>query len=251
MDAKIVRSDERPAQGIRMNGVIRKITRRLKAVVSRGLIERPEVSCATERFGSDYGGWEVAVEHIGAGSVVHSFGVGEDASFDTALIARFGLTIHAFDPTPRSIAWVAAQGFTHRFVMHAYGIAAFDGEVSFNPPENPEHVSHTLLDRPATRARAITVPVKRLRNIMPSLGHDRIDIIKMDVEGAEYDVIKDIEASDIRPRQVRVEFHHRFPGVGVRKTRAAIARLRSMGSRLFSVSAGQEEFCFIRHARPE
>jgi len=216
--------------------------------VGKQLPVKPDVVCAKERFGSDYGGWDVVTTSIDAHSIVYSFGVGEDASFDTALIEKFNLTIHAFDPTPKSIEWVKRQGFSDRFVMHDYGIAAFDGDVSFNPPENPEHVSHTLLDRPSTKAKAISVPVKRLSTIMKELGHDRIDVLKMDIEGAEYDVIKDISESGIRPRQILVEFHHRFPGVGIKRSREAIDRLRSMGYQLFSVSATSEDFCFIQNS---
>lgn len=112
--------------------------------------------------------------------------------------------------------------------------------------KNPNHFSHTLLDRPATKAQAISVPVKRLSTIMKELGHNQIDILKMDIEGAEYDVINDISKSDIRPQQILVEFHHRFPGIGLKKTKEAIERLTFMGYRLFSVSATNENFCFIQ-----
>lgn len=80
---------------------------------------------------------------------------------------------------------------------------------------------------------------------MRELGHTHIDIIKMDIEGAEYDVIKDIHNSDIRPKQILVEFHHRFPGVGIKKTKEAIDSLRSIGYKMFSISDTNEEFCFV------
>jgi FkbM family methyltransferase len=208
----------------------------------------PDLICDKERFGSDYGGWNVVTTRIDTHSIVYSFGVGEDASFDTALIEKFDLTLHAFDPTPKSIDWVNRQGFSNHFVMHNYGIATFDGEAFFNPPENPDHISHTLLDRSSTKANAISVPVKKLSTIMKELGHDQIDILKMDIEGAEYEVIKDISKSGIRPRQILVEFHHRFPGVGIKRSNEAIDRLRSMGYQLFSVSATNEEFCFIQNS---
>lgn len=222
----------------------------VKTVVgkNRKLRVKPDITCRAERFGSDYGGWEVVTAGIDSRSVVYSFGVGEDASFDTALIEKFGLTVHAFDPTPKSLAWVAQQRLPDRFVMHGYGLAAFDGNVSFNPPENAAHVSHTLLERPATKARAISVPVRKLGTIMQELGHNHLDILKMDIEGAEYDVIADIVASGIRPRQILVEFHHRFPGVGVERSYEAIEKLRTMGYQLFSASVTGEEFSFIRNS---
>lgn len=229
-----------------MKSIVRRVKTLVKATLGREIIVRPDANLKKQRFGSEYGGWEVATGNIDSNSIVYSFGVGEDASFDMALIEKYNLTVHAFDPTPKSIEWVRTQGLSKRFVMHEYGVAAFDGNVSFNPPENPEHVSHTLLERPSTKDKAISVPVKRLSTIMKELGHSRIDILKMDIEGAEYDVIEDIRKSDMRPQQFLVEFHHRFPGVGVNKTREAIERLRSMGYRLFAVSDTNEEFSFIK-----
>lgn len=229
-----------------MFGIATKVIRTFEVIRGKDVYAKPDTACKMERLGSAYGGWEIVPGQIKRDVIVYSFGVGEDATFDIALIEKFGVTVHAFDPTPRSIEWVKKQNFPDRFVMHGYGVAGFDGMASFNPPENPEHVSHTLLDRPSTQTRAISVLVKKLGTIMKELGHDRIDVLKMDIEGAEYDVIQDLSRTNIRPDLVLVEFHHRFPGVGTKKTRKAIATIRSMGYGLFSVSAGNEDFCFIR-----
>ena len=78
------------------------------------------------------------------------------------------------------------------------------------------------------------------------MGHAHLDIIKMDIEGAEYEVISDIYESEIRPEQILVEFHHRFPGVGIIKTSEALDILKAMGYQQFSVSPTKEEYCFIR-----
>lgn len=232
-----------------MRQIARKIKTLAMAAIGRGLNEKPDLKCATVRIGSGYGGWNVISENIRPECVVYSFGVGEDASFDVGMIQKFGVKIHAFDPTPKSIEWVKRQGFPTAFVMHEYGIASFDGTVRFNPPEKADQVSHTLLDKPSTEARAIVVPVKKLTTIMKELGHDKIDILKMDIEGAEYDVLEDLLKSEIRPAQLLVEFHHRFPNVGVEKSKAAISRLRSSGYRLVSVSSTNEEFGFLYSPR--
>lgn len=229
-----------------MKNFLRRLKILMKVLLGKDILVRPDLQCQTERFGSEYGGWDLVTAGLNVDSVIYSFGVGQDISFDMALIKRFGHAIHAFDPTPKSIDWVKSQNVGEKFILHEYGLAGIDGELTFNPPENPDHVSYTLLDRESTRANAISVSVKRLATVMSELGHSHIDLLKMDIEGAEYDVIDDLLTTGIRPNQLLVEFHHRFPGVGLEKTRQAIDKLRLMDYVLFSVSQSNEEYCFIQ-----
>jgi FkbM family methyltransferase len=180
---------------------------------------------------------------------VYSFGVGEEISFDRELIHRFGVTVHAFDPTPRSIQWVQTQTVPNHFVFHPYGVAAQDGLRQFIPPRNQQHVSHSVLKRDSPW-EAIEVPVQRLSTILRILDHTRIDVLKMDVEGAEYEVITDLLDSGIMVAQLLVEFHHRWPEVGISKTKHAIRQLNDAGYRIFSVSASGEEYGFLKTSAP-
>jgi len=228
-----------------MIGIYRKIKRLIKILLGRDFFIKTDYQCNYKRFGSQYGGWDIVTDPLDNNSIIYSFGVGEDASFDIALINELGATIHAFDPTPKSIKWVKDQNFNEFFVMHEYGIADFNGNISFSPPENSNHVSHTILERVATKDQAIEVPVKKIKTIMEELQHSKIDVLKMDIEGAEYSVIRDMESMNIRPKQLLVEFHHRFPNVGIGETKAAIGILKKMGYGLFSASRSGEEYCFI------
>jgi FkbM family methyltransferase len=189
--------------------------------------------------------WCVCPRDLSASSIVYSFGVGEDISFDLALIERYGLRVDAFDPTARSIEWLRNQTVPREFSFHAYGIADFDGNCLFLPPENPAHVSHTIVARESSRP-AIEVPVHRLGTVMKILGHQQISLLKMDIEGAEYGVVADMLACGIPVKQLLVEFHHRWPHIGVEKTKQAIRALNEAGYRIFSVSPSGEEYSFQR-----
>jgi len=202
-----------------------------------------QIKCQRIKLGKEGACWCVCPEGLRASSVVYSFGVGEDISFDLALIERFGLQVHAFDPTPRSIEWLQTQTVPREFVFHAYGVADFDGTCAFLPPENPAHVSHTIVKRDSWRP-AIEVPVRRLGTIMKMVGHEQIDLLKMDIEGAEYVVLEDMLACGIPVKQLLVEFHHRWPQLGTEKTKQAIRALNTAGYRIFSVSPGGEEYGF-------
>jgi hypothetical protein len=46
--------------------------------------------------------------------------------------------------------------------------------------------------------------------------------------------------------QVLIEFHHRWPELGVEKTRTAIRQLNDAGYRIFHVSPSGEEYSFLK-----
>ncbi|MBN1680151.1 MAG: FkbM family methyltransferase [Anaerolineae bacterium] len=217
---------------------------RLKRVTRRGY--RVTAHYPVERHGSDYGGWTICPEGLSPQSIVYSFGVGEDISFDLSLIERYGVQVYAFDPTPRSIDWVNVQTLPPQFHFSPYGIADRNGTARFYPPENPAHVSHTVLFRDTTAENVIDVPMKTLDTIAAELQHSHIDILKMDIEGAEYAVIPSIVNSRATINQILVEFHHRFDGITPRQTRNAVVMLRKNGYDLFHVSETEEEFAFIK-----
>ena len=216
----------------------------LKSFVGKDLFIPTDVNYKHERFGSAYGGWDIVVDNLNSNSVVYSFGIGEDISFEQALVERFGLEVHAFDPTPKALDWVLKQTLPPEITVHEYGLAHFDGELLFNPPVDPTHVSYTIVEKPVSASSALVLPVKKLKTIFADLNHTNIDILKMDIEGAEYQVIENIAASSIRPYQVLVEFHHRCPQIGIQQTKKSIKLLKSLGYRLFSISETGVEFGF-------
>lgn len=227
-----------------MKSLIKIIIRWIKVVIGKDLMVIRDLKCHKVKIGSQYGGWVVNDLILHKNSIVYSFGVGTDISFDLGLIERFDLTVFGFDPTSQSIAWVKQQQLPSNFKLQEYGVSDFDGFAKFFSPENPNHISHSLLPR-VSKGKTIDVPFKKLKTIMVELGHAHIDVLKLDIEGSEYDVIEDVKANNIRPTQFLVEFHHRFPGIGVKKTKQAIQLIRSMGYRLFHVSSSGEEYSFL------
>lgn len=219
-------------------------------VLGRRLSGEPDLVCPTVTLGdSSYGAWTFSPDRLARGGLVYSFGVGEDISWDLALIKEYGVTIHAFDPTPRSARFVREQHLPKEFIFHDYGIADYDGTATFYPPQNSEWVSHTLLKRRATANKAIKVQVYRLDTIMSMLGHEKVDLIKMDIEGAEYGVIGDILGSSPvagGAEQLLIEFHHRFPGKGIADTKGCIEVLQQAGFRSFHISPAAVDWGFVR-----
>lgn len=199
-------------------------------------------------LGTTYGGYAVVPSALREGCVVYSFGVGQDASFDLAVIERFGATVHAFDPTPRSLAWVEQQSWPSRFHFHPLGVAGADGTLTLHAPPDPTHVSFSPVARKGS-GEAVEVPVRTVRSLMAELGHDRVDLLKADVEGAEYEVIDDLLAHGPVVGQLLLEFHHHLPTIPLSRTKQAIAALHEAGYRLFHQSEAGAEMSFVHRDR--
>jgi FkbM family methyltransferase len=203
-----------------------------------------QVDCEVVYLGKAGASWPVCPEALPDQPLVYSFGVGEDVSFDLELIRLFHATIHAFDPTPRSIAWIAGQQLPASFHFHRCGLADHDGVGRFRFPVNPAHVSHSIVTE-MSAAPSCELPVKRMQTLISELQHPRIDLLKMDIEGAEYVVIDDLVGSGIKVKQLLVEFHHRWKEINVSKTKEAIRKLQAAGYRIFATSPSGEEYGFL------
>ena len=224
---------------LRMKGprsIYRRVRHAVRCAAGRDIWFPIQIRVPAVRHGSEYGGWWICPLGLGGESVVYSVGIGTDISFDLSLIETYGLAVYAFDPTPASIAWVKAQQLPSRYKWQEVGVAARDGQAPLFPPANPEHISHTLLHRAGTSSRPIQVEVRRVSTIMRGLGHTRIDVLKMDIEGSEYEVLEEILTNGLDVNQLLVEFHHRFSEVGIERTRRAINSLNAAGYRVFFAS---------------
>lgn len=158
-----------------------------------------------ERLGTEYGGWWIPTSLLGASSLVYDAGIGGDASFDLELMRRFGCQVFGFDPTPFSVDYVASLEWPAQWHFEPVGIWTQPAVLSFEPIAG-QAVGSSSVTRPGNASAAFSAPVEPLSMLMQRLGHDHIDLLKMDIEGAEGPVLDDLVASDIRPTIICVEY---------------------------------------------
>ncbi|MDX9981137.1 MAG: FkbM family methyltransferase [Lentisphaeria bacterium] len=205
-----------------------------------------EIACPTAVYGSGEGSWAVCPEGITPASVVYSFGIGRDLSFDLDMVGRHGVAVHAFDPTPVAVQWAREQVLPDSLHVHEYGLAGTDGEIEFYAPRKATSAHFTPVKRYRHETgEKITAPVKSLPTIMAELGHARVDVLKMDIEGGEYGVVESIVRHGIPIGQLLVEFHHCYKTIPMARTVEAVNRLRGIGFKVFSISERTYEISLI------
>ncbi|KAL1581807.1 hypothetical protein WHR41_09464 [Cladosporium halotolerans] len=145
-----------------------------------GDLLRPTFFCPfdMERIGKlgDGGKWVCGMSRLEAQShgpssdanpdatlVVYSFGVEHDSSFEAALLARLNAEIWGFD----------------------YSVDGWADEV---PPNSRAHFTKAAIS--ATTDRQQSPPKLAVHDIMAANGHDFIHIMKMDIEGSEFEALE-------------------------------------------------------------
>lgn len=189
---------------------------------------RPLPRGGLERLGNTSCGWVVPAERIDPSSTCYTAGVGEDATFDVAL-AELGCDVVAIDPTPRAIHHITPFLERHDNLRLApYAVWTEDTELEFFPPADRTHVSHSILNRQQTSA-PLTVPARTLDSIAAEFDHDKIDLLKLDIEGAEYAVLHHADLRSLGVQVLCVEYH-RDHGL-----RAMIESVRALSRRGYDV----------------
>lgn len=178
---------------------------------------------ALSRIGSAYGGWNVALGIIPSGGTVISCGIGNDYTFDRFLIENKNCFVVMVDPNSVAVEALAGSGLpVSQYTHKAAALWVDDTGVEFGA----ERSNGAGIYSSGRKLRIGSVTIDGLLAEYPEAS-----LLKMDVEGAEYECIKHARF-DVRPPQITVGFHTE-KGEGSR--RAAIEKIESIGYRVASV----------------
>ncbi len=207
------------------------------------------LDCNYKWYGNSYGGFFIIPELLNRNSIVYSFGIGTDISFDKKVIKKHQCSVFGFDPTPQSISWINEQKNLNSFHFYKYGIGPKTEIVDFFLPANPKQISGSLLNHEYTDAnRKVAAQMKTFGDIATELGHKHVDVVKMDIEGAEYQVLQTVLESSISIDQILVEFHDRLLEGHSLNSKIAVEMLKNKGYEIFACSMSYEEISFV-HTR--
>jgi FkbM family methyltransferase len=235
---------------------VRQALRVLRVLAKQAMGVEPLVRTVGRRslefHGNAAGGWCILAGSLGPEAVVVDIGLGEDASFSESIISKYGCIVNAFDPTPRAIEYVNGLRNDHlRF--YEYGIGATAGTAEFYLPKETAHVSGAIAREEHLGPHCVEVQLRTIGQIFGIIGASRLDLLKLDVEGAEYDVIASEEFHQyaLAIDQICVEFHHRWKSRGRDCTVAAVKTLGALGFECaWRSRSTNEEFLFVKRGIP-
>lgn len=193
---------------------------------------RVELLPAMRQIGSHRHPYFIPDRLLHADSVCYCIGAGEDISFDTELKVIYDCTVVILDPTPcgidhfdklkdhvaRGDTLIIREGghlipFTYRIDSRQLDSIQFvpigvwneKTVLTFHAPQLENYASYSVCLFNESD-KVIRAPVDRLGNIMRELGHAQLDLVKIEIEGAEYAVIDTIIEDQLDIKMIVVEF---------------------------------------------
>ncbi len=211
------------------------------------------------RFGSKHADWVIPNTLLTPESICYLAGVGENIVFDVEVAQRYGSQVVLVDPTPRAkihfdtfaenirngkmdfvlnqAHYMVHKDVTPQFVFIEKGLWSKKDTVKFYEPTIKEHVSHSIVNLQKTE-NYIEVEVDRLGAIMQANGHKQIDLLKLDIEGAEYTVIDSLLEDNLDIKAICIEFdeiHVPLDNGYIQRVNNAIQKLLKANYRIVNI----------------
>ena len=192
-------------------------------------------------YGTQYGGWGINLGLVPEKSTVVSAGIGEDISFDLELMTRRSCKIIGIDPTHKSHIFIENQNLNNFTLIKKALHHENDDIISIYRNKRSDHVSESILpdhhsvkgfDSYYTETISLEYLFERYKNV---------SVVKMDIEGSEYNVFKNLNHFPDSVKQVCVEFHHFCSDKTIEDTRQVIKKMAKLGFENFVEKTGGKE----------
>lgn len=199
-------------------GALMKFASRLKsklAIVYRCNIRRDFFYREIARWFKDKGDETLRLSYpLNESSVVFDLG-GYHGDFAAALHERYGCKIFVFEPVPEFFSKCVERFKNAKNITCLnYGLSSHDEWLDISLAENASSLVSSQ-----TNGRTAKVQVRAINDVIRELGLERIDLIKINIEGGEFYVLPAlIESGEVRHIQhIQVQFHNFVPNAADRR----------------------------------
>lgn len=183
--------------------------------------------------GSSYGGWMLPRAVVQPGWTCYCVGAGGDISFDLELIRSYGAFVRCIEPDETYLAEAIAQaeGEGRHFQAHRAALANADGPIRMQRTHHPG--SHSLSPAKLYDTQDfLEVPGRTLQSLMSEIGDSTVDLLKIDIEGGEYEVVPGLDLRALGVKVLSIQLHHNR---GLAAGRRLIAQLQARNYELVAL----------------
>ena len=171
-------------------------------------------------------------------NLIVDVGCADDPDLSIYMINKYGLNSIAIDPTMKHRnALTILEENNSNLKYLPYAISNKSGKLTFY--ESLDNTSGSILNEHTNiindRISFYDVDSITLRELHFLVGRE-VDLLKLDLEGAEYDLLMNVARCDLMPyKQIFVEFHHHCTKYTRYDTMNVVRRMEVFGLKSFSL----------------
>jgi len=184
---------------------LKKICRGLNNLYRREIL-RDEPLLEAKRWFRDRGDTTLRLSYdLSPQSVVVDLG-GYVGDFAYEINSRYGSTVHLFEPVPRYYAQCEKRfSGNAKVIPHCFGLGSKEGQFLLSDDNDASSFVAQLPKDNST----ITAEMRAVVPTLIDLGINHIDLLKINIEGGEYDVLPALIEAGWMPkiREIQVQFH--------------------------------------------
>lgn len=191
----------------------------------------------------------IFVNKLGTSSTIVDVGCADDPDFSEFMIDTFGCKSFGVDPTRKHFAALAkvAARYQGKFSHLPYAVANQSGTLTFYESKvnasgslKQDHTNVKNDEVVAYDVKAVSLPELKV------LVGSKIDLLKLDLEGAEYELLQNLQPSDlVDVEQLFVEFHHHcIDSYDIHDTERLVKQIEKLGFKSFTMD--RHNYLFYR-----
>ena len=173
-------------------------------------------------------------------SIVIDVGCAEDADLSKFMIETYDVKCFGVDPTQRHFPALKdlEKKWDGHFTHLPFAVGSENTEITFH--ESLENQSGSLRDDHTNvlndQINSYKVSCLTIPKLLERHNITKVDYFKLDIEGAEYDLINGLKAGDLdKVDQLFLEFHHHcIPEYSLEDTKNSVKKIQSLGFKSFT-----------------
>lgn len=228
----------------------------LKVIRHTEIIIKKDIDVVLENIGNDeMDSAFVCLEALtgtSGGVCIVSAGIGDQINFELDVLKRLqekNVVLLAIDPTPKALQFLRSVELPVNVKVIPYALCAEDKKVEFSLPDEEGWVSGSAeaLNEDGRRLeKIIEVEGKKLSTILKENGLQKIDLLKLDIEGSEFAVLDNILSEGIDIKQMTIDLHHQYMVKNKDLLKKLIKKLHECGYKICFAGKDNLNICCIK-----